>query len=259
MKTPISIVKIGGAFLEDPQRLDEVCRAFARMKGMRILVHGGGQRASRLSEDLGIAPRMVEGRRITDAQSLEVVTMVYAGWANKTLVACLQASGCNALGVSGADANLIRAAKRPVKAIDYGYVGDIEAIEVLTLKKLLSSGLVPVFSAITHDGSGQLLNTNADTIAAALACALSGDYHTRLYYCFEKQGVLRDIRDPASVITRMDQNLFKRLKAEGAIIQGMLPKLHNCFQALEGGVQEVFIGPPALLTDKASIFTELSL
>jgi acetylglutamate kinase len=259
MKTPVSIVKIGGAFLEDPERLDEICRAFSEMKGLRILVHGGGQRASRMSEELGVKPKMVEGRRITDARSLEIVTMVYGGWANKTLVARLQGLGCNALGVSGADANLIRARKRPVTRVDYGFVGDVEHIQVGTLQGLLEAGLTPVFCALTHNGEGQLLNTNADTIAASLARALCRAYHIRLFYCFENQGVLRDIRDAESVIPMLDRQLFGELREQGVIVEGMLPKLHNCFQALEGGVQKVFIGPSALISGQADKFTEICL
>ena len=259
MKNTVSIVKIGGAFLEEPSRLAEICRNFAAMDGMKILVHGGGQRATQLSRDLGIQPRMVDGRRITDALSLEVVTMVYAGWANKTTVSRLQALGCNALGVSGADANLIRASKRPVGDIDYGFVGDIEAINADGLSQLLQAGLTPVFCALTHDGRGQLLNTNADTIAASLARALSRDFHVRLFYCFDKEGVLRDVGDPESVIPHLDRALFENLKTEGAILQGMLPKLYNCFFALDGGVPEVFVGPPSLLSGQASKFTKLSL
>lgn len=259
MKNTVSIVKIGGAFLEEPSRLDEICRSFASLEGMKVLVHGGGQRASQLSRDMGIEPRMVEGRRITDARSLEVVTMVYAGWANKTTVARLQAFGCNALGVSGADANLIRASKRPVADIDYGFVGDVEAIDAEGLGQLLQTGWTPVFCALTHDGKGQLLNTNADTIAASLGRALSGDFHVRLYYCFDKSGVLRNVEDPESVIPHIDKTLFETLKKEGTILKGMLPKLHNCFYALEGGVEEVFVGPPSLLSGQASNFTTLSL
>lgn len=259
MENHISIVKVGGAFLEDASLLETLCRAFAGMEGLRILVHGGGQRASRLGRELGIVPRMVDGRRITDAQTLDLVTMVYAGWANKTLVARLQALKCNALGVSGADANLIRAERRPPEPVDFGYVGDVAAVDLQGLQQLLGSGLVPVFCALTHDEKGQLLNTNADTIAASLAIALSGVYHTNLYYCFEKQGVLRDTGDPESVIPQIDPALFERLRNENAIAEGMIPKLFNGFEALKAGVGEVRIGQLSLLTGQALKFTQLQL
>jgi len=259
MKKQITVVKIGGAFLEDDAMLEKICRAFASMNGIRILVHGGGKRASQLSRALGIEPNLTGGRRITDARTLEVVTMVYGGWANKTLVARLQSLGCNAIGLSGADADLIRAVKRPVKDIDFGFVGDVERVEVKTLIPLLQAQLTPVFCALTHDGKGQLLNTNADTIAAEIAGALSGDYHTRLFYCFDKNGVLRDLSDPNSTIPRIDRSTFRELQEEGSVAEGMLPKLHNAFQALEGGVEEVWIGPPDILTGNTNTFTKLTL
>ncbi|MEJ2584606.1 MAG: acetylglutamate kinase [Robiginitalea sp.] len=259
MKQRITVVKIGGALLEEEARLAMISNAFASLDGMRILVHGGGQRASQLSRVLGIEPKMTGGRRITDAKTLEVVTMVYAGWANKTLVARLQSLGCNAIGLSGADADLIRAVRRPVKEIDYGFVGDVEGVAVTTLIQLLQAGLTPVFCALTHDKKGQLLNTNADTIAAEIARALSNDYDTRLYYCFDKKGVLRDLSDPKSTIPRIDLPTFKRLQEEGVIAEGMMPKLHNAFQALKGGVKEVRIGPPEMLKRDTGTFTKLIL
>ncbi len=259
MKEQVTIVKIGGAFLEGEALLEEVTRAFASMEGTRILVHGGGKRASQISRALGIVPKLVDGRRITDLKTLEVVTMVYGGWANKNLVARLQALGCNALGVSGADADLIRAEKRPVNKVDYGYVGDVKGVGVQPLKSLLRAGMTPVFCALTHDGAGQLLNTNADTIAAEIAMALSREYQTRLYYCFEKQGVLHDLNDPDSVIPHIDQAGFAKLREAGIIAEGMMPKLHNCFRALSGGVTEVCIGPTGLLSGEARTFTKLTL
>ena len=259
MKQRITVVKIGGAFLEDNIQLEKVSRAFASLEGPRILVHGGGHRASQLSRALGMEPKLTGGRRITDAGTLEIVTMVYGGWANKILVARLQSMGCNALGLSGADADLIRAVKRPVKDIDYGFVGDVEGVAVKTLSQLLQAGLTPVFCALTHDGKGQLLNTNADTIAAEIAKALSREYHTRLFYCFDKNGVLRDLSDPNSIIPRIDRPTFRKLQEEGIIAEGMMPKLHNAFQALEGGVEEVRIGHPDMLTGKTETFTKLTL
>lgn len=259
VKTPVSIVKIGGAFLEEPELATTFYRNFAGMPGLKVLVHGGGKRATELSRQLGLEPRMVNGRRITDAASLEVAVMVYAGWANKSMVAALQALGCPALGLSGADADLIRARKRPVAEIDYGYVGDIEAVREEALHGMLQAGWVPVFCALTHDGKGQMLNTNADTIAAALAVALSSRYETRLYYCFEKPGVLTDIEDPASRVAVLDRQRYDAMVASGQIATGMLPKLHNCFQALEKGVGQVRIGLPDMLLPGAETFTSICL
>nr|WP_255444024.1 acetylglutamate kinase [Robiginitalea sp. SC105] len=255
----MSIVKIGGAFLEEPGLVESFTEAFTALKGLKLLVHGGGKRATELSHRMGIEPRVVDGRRITDSASLEVAVMVYGGWANKTLVARLQAMGCNALGLSGADANLIRARKRPAGDIDYGFVGDIESVNVPAVSALLEAGFVPAFCALTHDGQGQLLNTNADTIAADLAAGLSQRYATRLLYCFEKAGVLEDIANPSSVIPRIDRAAYDQLRAEGKIAAGMLPKLHNCFQALEKGVGQVFIGAPEMLRPGHHIHTEIRL
>lgn len=259
MKQTVSIVKIGGAFLETQGLVDSFAQAFASLQGPKVLIHGGGQRASELSTRLGIEPRMVDGRRITDGPSLEVAVMVYGGWANKTLVARLQALGCPALGVSGADGDLIRAHRRPVGTIDYGFVGDVETVNLPALKALLKAGFVPVFCALTHDGNGQLLNTNADTIAAELAIALGAEFESHLYYCFEKEGVLRDVNDPGSAIPKIDPAEYETLKEEGLIAAGMLPKLHNCFQSLQRGVGRVFIGPPSLLTPQRKTYTEITL
>ncbi len=259
MKPPLSIVKIGGALLEDPERVTSFAGAFTTLEGPKIAIHGGGRRATELGNRLGVPPRVIDGRRITDQATLEIAVMVYAGWANKTLVASLQALGCNALGVSGADAGLIRARKRPVGEIDYGLVGDIDSVNTRGVSALLESGCVPVFCAITHDGAGQLLNTNADTIAAELAGAMSSAYRTRLYYCFESAGVLRDVSDPASVIPRIDRASYTDLQQQGVIAAGMLPKLHNCFQALEKGADRVFIGTPDMLLPGHRIQTEIQL
>ena len=255
----VSIVKIGGGLLESPDLLTPFLKAFADLPGAKILIHGGGQRATQVSQRLGISPKMHEGRRITDAETLEVALMVYGGLANKTVVAKLQALGCPALGVSGADGNLIRAVKRPVKTIDYGFVGDVTQVNTPSLLALLTAGFVPVFCALSHDGQGQMLNTNADTIAAEVAIALGKDYESRLYYCFEKDGVLRDVLDSESVIPRIDTTVYEDLKLEGVIAAGMLPKLHNCFQALKRGVGKVFIGSPNLLIAPNSKHTEITL
>jgi acetylglutamate kinase len=259
MQKPVSIVKIGGALLEEEALLEGVCQGFSAMEGPKILVHGGGQQASQVSKALGITPKMVDGRRITDADSLRVVVMVYGGLANKTLVARLQALGCNAIGLSGADGGLIRARKRPPGNLDYGFVGDVEHVATATLETLLEAGLVPVFCALTHDGRGQLLNTNADTIAAELAVALGRVRPARLYYCFDKPGVLREVADPESTIPLLDQGLFRDLLEQGKIAAGMIPKLSNAFQALERGVSEVYIGPPALLGGRGAPFTKITL
>jgi acetylglutamate kinase len=243
MKDGLQIVKIGGNIIDDETKLNSFLKDFARITGPKILVHGGGKIATEVSKGLGIEARMVDGRRITDAETLRVVTMVYGGLVNKNIVAKLQASGCNALGLTGADANIIPATKRPVKEIDYGFVGDIAegAIPAGTLQLLLENGLTPVIAPLTHDQLGNLLNTNADTIASALAVALSGIFLTRLTYCFEKKGVLADINDENSVIHQITGNQYEALKSDGTIAQGMIPKLDNAFRAIEDGVKSVFI------------------
>lgn len=230
--------------IDHPELLDEFLKDFSKLRGAKILVHGGGKLANRLASDLGYEAELVEGRRITDKTTLEIVTMVYAGLVNKNIVAKLQAEGCNSLGLSGADGNSIKAVKRPVKEIDYGFVGDVpsDAVNTNLLTKLLSEGFVPVFSAITHDGKGQLLNTNADTIASTLAIALSGLYKCSLIYCFEKKGVLENVDDENSVIKEIRSSSFISLQEQGIISEGMIPKIHNSFEAIGKGVDEVFIG-----------------
>jgi len=240
----MNIVKIGGNVIDDESRLQDFLEKFAGLPGRKILVHGGGKIATRLAADLGIEAKMQDGRRVTDAKMLDVVTMVYAGLTNKRIVASLQKHGCNALGLSGADGNTIKAVKRPVREVDYGFVGDVlaDCVDSGGLKKLLEVGFTPVFSAITHDGAGQLLNTNADTIASALAVSLSGIYETSLIYCFEKEGVLEDVEDERSVIRTINPADFDRLRAAGTVHAGMLPKLENAFQAMAKGVKNVHIG-----------------
>lgn len=259
MKQKMTIVKIGGALLEDPARLQSFCQAFTDLGGQKVLVHGGGQRASELSRRLGHPPQMVDGRRITDAHALEVAVMVYAGWANKTLVARLQALGCHAIGLSGADADIIRATRRPVAEVDFGWVGDVERVSGERLSGLLDQGLVPVLCALTHDGQGHMLNTNADTIAAEVAISLSQDTHCTLMYCFDKPGVLTDIRDEKSLLPSLDRETCERLQASGAIATGMLPKLHNGFRALQEGVKRVQVGAPSMLNPGHDTFTALEL
>src|SRR5690606_3958973 len=229
MGSVLNIIKIGGNVIDDEEQLQSFLEKFAALQGKKILVHGGGKIATRVASGLGIEAKMVNGRRITDEAMLDVVTMVYAGLTNKKVVSSLQKFGCDAVGLSGADGNTINAVKRPVKEIDYGYVGDIlvDSVNLLSIKKFLEAGFTPVFSAITHNGLGQLLNTNADTIASALAVSLSKIFETRLIYCFEKNGVLRDIEDPNSVIKSIHADEFQQLVDSGTIYEGMIPKLEN--------------------------------
>lgn len=240
----LNIIKIGGNVIDNPEQLEEFLEKFSALPGRKILVHGGGKIATRMASDMGIEAKMVEGRRITDAAMLDVVTMVYAGLTNKNLVASLQKYNCNAIGLCGADANVIKAVKRPVKEIDYGFVGDIlaDSIDSLAIKKLLEAEFIPVFSAITHNGNGQLLNTNADTIASSLAVALSKLYEVSLIYCFDKNGVLLDVNDEQSVIETIRSVDFERLKDSKTIHDGMIPKLYNAFEAISKGVSNVYIG-----------------
>jgi acetylglutamate kinase len=240
----LSVIKIGGNVIDNSEKLHQFLLDFRDLPGDKILIHGGGKIATELGVSLGVEAKMVEGRRITDIETLRIVTMVYAGLINKNMVAQLQAKGCNAIGLTGADGNIIKAVKRPVKDIDYGYVGDLDAASVAagTLDSLLSAGLVPVLCAITHDGDSQLLNTNADTIASAVAVAMSALYDTSLIYCFEKRGVMRDIDDDNSLVTEIPMNQFEGLKQEGVVSGGMIPKLHNAFEAIKSGVTAVYIG-----------------
>lgn len=259
MKRKLKIVKIGGNVINDRQELGSFLRDFSDMDTLKILVHGGGKRATELAATLGLETKMVGGRRITDEANLEIVTMVYAGLLNKNIVAKLQANDCNAIGLTGADANMILAHKRIVKDIDYGFVGDVDAVEKETIKLLLNNQIVPVFSAITHNKNGQLLNTNADTIASELAKGLSGIFDVELIYCFEKKGVLMDVEDDDSVIEEIDKAKYQRLKADQIIAEGMLPKLENCFESLENGVKKVIIGKPELIRKTGIKHTSLTL
>lgn len=239
------VIKIGGNVIDNSENLHNFLKDFSSLEGNKILIHGGGKIATDLSHTLGIEPKMVDGRRITDIETLRLVTMVYAGLINKNIVAQLQRYDTgNAIGLTGADANLIKAKKRPIKDIDYGFVGDLDETSVDSgkLSALLEEGLIPVFSAITHDGEGQLLNTNADTIASAIAVAMSELYHVSLIYCFEKKGVLKDVTDDLSLIPGISSDEFESLKADNIIAGGMLPKLENAFKAIKNGVKEVYIG-----------------
>ena len=237
----ITIVKLGGKVLSDAQRLSAALKSFVRIQGVKILVHGGGRRLNNLLRRLGMEPKMIGGRRITDENALEAALMVYAGLENKKIVADLQALKCPAIGLSGADAGIILAQKRPVDKIDYGFVGDIRKVNALSIRKLLQTGFVPVFCALTHDGKGQMLNTNADTIASAIAAALAAFFHTRLIFAFEKRGVLEDPANEKTIIRNLDLLLYQKLKKNQTINEGMLPKLDNAFQALNAGVEEVLI------------------
>lgn len=239
----IKVVKIGGNVVDNEPMLQAFCRDFAALEGPKVLVHGGGRSATKMAAQLGIESRMVGGRRITDAAMLDVVTMVYAGLVNKNIVAKLQARGINALGLTGADLNLIRAHRRPItpEGIDFGFVGDVDSADGSTLHQLLALGITPVIAPLTHDGAGHLLNTNADTIAQTAATALASSLASSLTFCFELPGVLRDPADPASLIPHLTEPLFRALVADGTISGGMIPKLENAFKAIHDGVAQVRI------------------
>lgn len=241
-KQELHIIKVGGNIIDDESRLKGFLEHFASMPGYKILVHGGGKVATQLATELQIPQQMVEGRRITDKDTLRIVTMVYAGLINKQVVASLQALGTNAIGLCGADAGLVKARKRTHAQVDYGYVGDVTEIGSARIDALLREGLSIVLAPITHDGQGQLLNTNADTIAQEIARSMSSLYHTVLIYSFEKAGVLLDAEDNGSVIPRIDPALYAELKKDGKIFAGMIPKLDNAFQAIASGVGKVIIG-----------------
>ncbi len=258
MKDNLLVIKIGGNVIDDPPQLERFLASFAALEMPRILIHGGGKLATAMGRQMGIETKMVEGRRITDEQTIDLVTMVYAGLVNKKICAGLQKFQCNAIGLSGCDANTIRAVKRPVKEVDYGWVGDIKEVHAENISLLLAAGIIPVFSAITHDGNGQLLNTNADTIASEVAIAMSKYYSATLIYCFEKKGVLVDLKDENSVIRQIDPFTYRDLKKQNLIHAGMLPKLENCFRALNHGVDRVKIGNGRLIEDFNSPHTTIS-
>ena len=238
----LNIVKIGGAIIEEEAKLLPFLENFASLKGPKILVHGGGKKATAWAEKLGIPVQMKDGRRVTDAQTLELITGLYAGQVNKNIVAHLQGMNCNSLGLSGADANAIQAVKRPIKKIDYGFVGDVEQVNQTWFKQLLDRDISPVCCAITHDKKGQLFNTNADTITAEIGKALAKDFEVKISYCFELPGVMKDINDPNSLIQQINRDSYQQLLLDNTISAGMLPKLHNAFDALHAGVNEVAIG-----------------
>ncbi len=237
----LTIIKVGGKIVEEPASLQRLLDDFAAIDGPKVLVHGGGRSATKIAAQLGIESQMVNGRRITDAPMLQVVTMVYGGLVNKNIVAGLQARNINAVGLSGADMNVILSDKRPVKDIDYGFVGDVKQVDGKRLAALLNDGIIPVMAPLTHDGNGNMLNTNADTIAAETAKGLAPYFDVTLIYCFEKKGVLRDENDDDSVITEITPQQFKQLVEQGIIQGGMIPKLENAFQAINAGVKQVVI------------------
>ena len=250
----IKVVKIGGNVIDNEAALAQFVVDFAALEGPKVLVHGGGKLATRLAEKLEIPTTMIDGRRVTDRQTLDVVTMVYAGLVNKHVVALLQAAGCNAIGLSGADANVVKATRRAAKPIDFGFVGDIsvEGVDADFIISLTERGIVPVFCSIMHDGAGTLLNCNADSVASAVAVAVAQKAETELVFCFEKAGVMADIDDPNSVIAQICPQSYKTLLADGVVNKGMIPKIDGAFRALESGVKVVTIKHSEALTDAES-------
>lgn len=255
----ITVVKIGGNVIDDPDALSAFVKKFASLEGKKILVHGGGKEATRLSRELGIETKMIDGRRVTDRDTIDIVTMTYAGLINKRIVAMLQAEGCNALGFSGADGNIMPAAMRPKHPIDYGFVGDIDSGNVndKLIGLLLEAGITPVMCAICHDGTGTLLNCNADSVASAMAEGASRIAPTHLVYCFEKAGVLEDVNDENSVIPFIDRNSFSLLLEKGIIAKGMIPKIQNALKSAENGVESVRICKADALLDESGTIVKL--
>ncbi len=238
----LCVIKIGGNIIDDDALLSVFLKKFVAIKSKKILIHGGGKQATRMAEKLGIPQQLIDGRRITDGETLKIVTMVYAGYINKNIVAELQSLSCNSIGISGPDGNSILAHKRENALIDYGFAGDIDRVNADWFRQLLDSGLCIVVSSITHDGNNQLLNTNADTIAQEIAKAMSPAFEVSLVYSFEKPGVLQDIENENSVISKLSQLNYKKLKEAGKIFSGMIPKLDNAFKAIDSGVNRVIIG-----------------
>jgi acetylglutamate kinase len=237
----LTVIKVGGKIVEEPQTLEALLQDFSRIEGHKVLVHGGGRSATQVATKLGIESRMVDGRRVTDEETLKVVTMVYAGLVNKNIVAGLQALDVNALGLTGADLNYMRSEKRPVKTVDYGFVGDVKEVQAELLANLIRQGVVPVLAPLTHDKKGHLLNTNADTIAAEAAKALAKSFDVSLVFCFEKPGVLMDAAKDDSVIPEITRATFAEYVAQEIIQGGMIPKLENAYEAIDAGVKEVII------------------
>lgn len=256
-KHKLTLVKVGGKVVEEKDSLADLLDRFSKLEGIKVLVHGGGRSATAMAERLGIETKMVDGRRITDQAMLEVVTMVYGGLVNKNIVAQLQALGMNAIGITGADLNYMQAVKRPVKDIDYGFVGDIVAVNVEELNLLLEKQVIPVLAPLSHDKQGSLLNVNADTIAAEAAVAFAEHFDVELVFCFEKPGVLEDSEDDNSVIASLNHSQFKSLQESGAIHAGMIPKLDNSFAAIKRGVSKIRItNIPGLQTGGTSLLPD---
>ena len=242
MKEKLTLIKVGGAIVEDEAQLNSLLQHFTAIEGRKVLVHGGGRRATQVAAQLGIESKMVNGRRITDAEMLQVVTMVYGGLVNKNLVAKLQAQGVNALGLTGADMDVLRSHRRPIKnGVDYGFVGDVDKADGARLQQVIEQGITPIMAPLTHDGAGNILNTNADTIAAETAKALAPYYDVTLIFCFEKAGVLADANDDSSVIPTINHDDFSRYVADGTISGGMIPKIENALAAVDAGVERVII------------------
>ena len=248
----LTLIKVGGKIVEEPESLKKLLADFSSIPGHKVLVHGGGRSATALAAQLGIESKMVNGRRVTDEEMLKVVTMVYGGLVNKKIVAGLQALDVNALGLTGADLNYMRSEKRPVAEVDYGFVGDVKEVDADMLANLISKGVVPVLAPLTHDKKGNLLNTNADTIAGEAAKALARYFDVTLMYCFEKKGVLANENDDDSVIEYINPTTFEKFVAEGVIMGGMIPKLENSFEALKAGVKQVVITRADLIKDNNS-------
>ena len=262
-KDPLFVIKVGGNVIDDAGQLDSFLTHFSGIGNRKILVHGGGKIATSIGNRLNIPSKYIDGRRITDDETIDLVTMVYGGLVNKRIVAQLQAKGCNALGVTGADANLLPAKRRPVKDIDYGWVGDLNAqdIDVKNWNLLLDNNLTPVVASLTHDSSGHMLNTNADTIASVIAVKLSSYYEVRLVFCFEKNGVLLEVEDERSVIERINYENYLSLKSSNRLFAGIIPKIDNAFDAINKGVDEVIIGSSSHLSSliKGTGGTKISL
>ena len=240
---PLHIIKIGGNVIDDHLQLDNFLELFSKIHGHKLLVHGGGKLATTLANKLGVNQTIIDGRRVTNTKTLKITTMVYGGLINKNIVTKLQALNCNAIGFCGADGNLVKSKKREHSEIDYGYVGDIlsDGVNVILFEQFINMGIIPIICPITHDGAGNLLNTNADTMASRISSALSSTYNTTLTYCFEKNGVLMDVEHEESCIPALNKKAYLKLKAEGIISKGMIPKLDNAFDALESGVKHVTI------------------
>lgn len=243
------VIKIGGNIIDDEVKLASFLKEFASIEEHKILVHGGGKLATSMAETMGVTQKLIDGRRITDIETLKIVTMVYAGYINKKIVAALQSNHCNALGLTGADGDSILAHKREHPVVDYGYVGDVDAINKKLIQILVDNKITIVFAPITHDQNGQLLNTNADTIAQELAKGMSSQYEVELIYTFEKSGVLLDAEDDSTVISKLDSNDYQQLKSKNKIFAGMIPKLDNAFTALNSGIKRVAIGKAEQLLD----------